>query len=225
MRRTLLLSLALLAALALSAETACAAVGCTLNDPDRDIMRIFPEATGYRTEFITIAEQGGDSLRVLVESGLGDKLDPEYEADDLPYAYYTVLKGEDAIGRVHGVNQKGTYGGMQLILATDPDGTVVDFYYQKISSPEAKRFRSEAFTEQFIGLSLADFYRHGSYSEEERTASRLGSMADPSEKSAEDFAATLRGVMKNLILLDEFKLKGRHRLLIMEEQDHETDDD
>ena len=33
--------------LALSAAEAYAAVGCTLNDPDRDIKRIFPEKAGF----------------------------------------------------------------------------------------------------------------------------------------------------------------------------------
>ena len=31
-----------------------AAIGCSLTDPDRDIKRLFPNATNYKTEFITI---------------------------------------------------------------------------------------------------------------------------------------------------------------------------
>ena len=49
-----------------------AAVGCTLNDPDRDIKRIFPESTGYKTEFITIEEKGGEALGKEIERKLGD---------------------------------------------------------------------------------------------------------------------------------------------------------
>jgi hypothetical protein len=119
---------------------------------------------------------------------------------------------------VHGVNQKGKYGGMQLILATAPDGVVVSFYYQKISSPEAKRFRDPSFTDQFKGLTLTDFYRYRHLPEVERVNSRVGKIEDPTEKSAEDFAATLRGVMKNLILLDEFQLDKRYHSLFQEEQ-------
>jgi len=169
-----------------------AAVGCTLNDPDRDIRRLFKEATNYRTTFITIAERGGATLRSELERQLGDRLDPLYEADDVPYAYYTVLKGEEEIGRVHGVNQKGMFGGMQLILATDMTGKVVSFYYQKLTSPEARKFRAKAFTEQFVGLTLEKFVE------------RTKGISDPSKKSGEDFNATLRGLLKNLILLDLF---------------------
>jgi hypothetical protein len=183
------------------------AVGCTLNDPDRDIMRTFPDATSYTTEFIAIAERGGDKLAAEIEAALGDTLDATFEALDVPYAYYTVLEGEDVIGRVHGVNQKGMFGGMQIILATDPDGTIVDFYYQKLSSPEAKRFRADAFTDQFKGLTLADFLTRHDPVEPEGEPNRAAAIEDPSTKSGEDFAATLRGLTKNLLLLNEFMLK------------------
>lgn len=196
-----------------------AAVGCSLNDPDRDVQRIFPEASGYKTEYITIKERGGDSLAAEIESRLGYSLDDQYETTDVPYAFYDVLKGKEVIGRVHGVNQKGSFGGMQLILATDLDGVIVDFYYQKISSPEAKSFRSKDFTDQFRGLSLADFYAHRDMPEEGRAASRIGNIADPSEKSPGDFAATLRGIMKNLILLDEFQLGNKYYHLMQESPD------
>jgi hypothetical protein len=214
-----------------SAPDARAAVGCSLNDPDRDIRRIFPEASGYKTEYITIKERGGDSLAAEIEARLGDRLDDVYETTDVPYAFYRVLKGKEMIGRVHGVNQKGAFGGMQLILATDPDGVIVDFYYQKISSPEAKRFRSEEFTGQFKGLSLADFYAHSEMPGAERAGTRLGQIKDPSENGSEDYAATLRGIMKNLILLDEFQLGNKYYHMsqtekekINEKTDEKTDE-
>lgn len=177
-----------------------AAVGCTLNNPDRDIKRLFPEATNYKTEFITIAERGGEDLAKEIEAKLKDKLEPTYESLDVPYAYYIVLKGKDTIGYVHGVNQKGTYGGMQIILATDPNGVIVDCYYQKITSPESGNFKDKKFTVQFIGLTLADFYQQDMSKK----------IKDPSKKSYEDYLATLRGIRKNLILHDEFMLKNKY---------------
>lgn len=177
-----------------------AAVGCTLNNPDRDIKRLFPKATNYKTEFITIKDHGGKELVKEIETKLKDKLEPTYESIDAPYAYYTVLKKKETIGYVHGVNQKGMYGGIQLILATDPNGMIIDFYYQKISSPESKKFRDNKFTKQFKGLTLADFYKHD----------MTKKIKDLSEKNAKDYLATLRGIKKNLILHDEFKLKNKY---------------
>lgn len=177
-----------------------AAVGCTLNEPDRDVKRIFPESTGYRTEFITIKERGGKDLAVSIEERLGDKFDKVYESLDVPYAYYTVLKRKEKIGLIHGVNQKGTYGGMQLILATDNNGVIQDFYYQKLSSPEARKFKDKDFTSQFIGLTLDDFYDEDG---------KISKIKDPSKNSSEDFNNTLRGLKKNMILLDEFKMRKK----------------
>jgi hypothetical protein len=208
MRRAAVLAAAILMGV-LAPATTHAAVGCTLNDPDRDIMRIFPDATSYTTEFIAISERGGDSLAARIEAELGDTLDPVFEALDVPYAYYVVLRGKDVIGRVHGVNQRGTFGGMQLILATDPQGVIVDFYYQKLSSPEAKAFRADAFTDRFAGLSLADFLGRDEPAEPGDERNPVAAIADPSEKSGEDFAATLRGLTKNLLLLREFMLETR----------------
>ena len=170
-----------------------AAVGCSLNDPDRDVKKIFPESSGYKTSFVTIKEKGGEALKKKIEEELGDTLEPVYENIDVPYAYYTVLKGRDIIGYIHGVNQKGKYGGMQLIMATDLTGKILNFYYQKMSSPEAKKFMDKSFTNQFIGLTLDDFMKGNL------------TVKDPSQESHQDFQATLRGLKKNLILLEEFK--------------------
>jgi len=183
--------------------SAWAAVGCTLNDPDRDVKKLFPDSTGYKTDFITIEERGGEELKREIEERLGDRFDSVYESLDVPYAYYDVLEGKELIGRIHGVNQKGIYGGLQIILATDLEGKIIGFYYQKISSPEARRFKDKEFTDQFIGLTLADFYRR-------KPDDRISGIKDPSEKHYDDFKATLRGTKKNLILLDEFKLNGKY---------------
>lgn len=183
-----------------------AAVGCTLNDPDRDVKRLFPESTGYKTQFITIKERGGEELKDEIEERLGDKFDTVYESIDIPYAHYDVLKGKELIGRIHGVNQKGIYGGIQIILATDLEGKIIGFYYQKISSPEARKFKDKEFTKKFIGLTLADFYRYGL----DEPNDRISNIKDPSEKHHDDFKATLRGIKKSLILLDKFKLNDRY---------------
>jgi hypothetical protein len=175
---------------------AFAAVGCTLNDPDRDIKRIFPEATGYKTSFITIKEIGGEELYSQIQKEVGDTFDTIYETIDVPYSFYDVLKGKEVIAHIHGVNQKGTYGGMQLIIATDLNGKVVNFYYQKMSSPEAPKFMDKGFTKQFNGLKLDNF------------AEVTSKIKDPTSQSKDDFRLTLRGLKKNLILLKELRLKG-----------------
>ena len=184
-------------ALIFFAKFVYAAVGCSLNDPDRDVKRIFPASSGYKTTFISIKEKGGEALKKEIEQKLGDILEPVYEGIDVPYSFYTILKGKDIIGYIHGVNQKAKYGGIQVIIATDTTGKIIDFYYQKMSSPEASKFMDTKFTSRFKGLTLEDFIKGNL------------SISDPSKNSAEDFQATLRGIKKNLILLDTLLLSHK----------------
>jgi len=190
-------TLLLFAILIFFTEVAYAAVGCSLNDPDRDVKRIFPESTGYKTTFVTIKEKGGETLKKEIEDKLQDKFEPIYESIDVPYSFYTVLKGKDVIGYIHGANQKAKFGGMQLIIATDTKGRIINFYYQKMSSPEAGKFMDNKFTSRFNGLTLDDFIKGNL------------SINDPSANSPEDFRATLRGIKKNIILLDTLLLSGK----------------
>ena len=107
------------AGLLLGAAALYAAVGCDLNDPDRDVKRLFPESTGYKTLYVSIAKKGGDELLRLIEARLGDKFKGLFETSDVPYTMYEIYKGADLVGYIHGVNQKGTYGGLQVFLALD----------------------------------------------------------------------------------------------------------
>src|SRR4030042_5157189 len=105
-----------------------AAVGCELNDPDRDVKRLFPQSTGYKTEYVSIARQGGETLLRKIEARLGDTYKGLFETIDVPYTMYRIYKGADLIGFIHGVNQKGRYGGIQVFLALDLEGTLTAFY-------------------------------------------------------------------------------------------------
>ena len=189
-------------AVLLQASNSFAAVGCSLNDPDRDVKRIFPDSTGYKTKITSIKESGGEKLAKNIEEKLGDKLDPIFEAPDVPHSFYTVMKGKEVVGYIHGVNQKGMYGGMQIFLALDPKGKIMDFFYQKMSSPEANKFKDKKFVGQFKGLTLVDFYHHDEMKGTECSEDKIAKIKSPSENNRKDFQATLRGVKMNLILCD-----------------------
>ncbi len=181
---------------AVSAASAMAAVGCELNDPDRDIQKLFPDSTGYTTQVNQLSQKGGFAGMIELKLKLGDELDPVYEAPDVPHSTYTVLKGTQVIGYAFGVNQKGQYGGMQIILATDPNGVIRNWYYQRLARTDADKFRSDSFRKQFIGLSLADFY----------TRDLASQLTPPSPEGVGDFKATIRGMRKDLIYFDTFIL-------------------
>lgn len=184
------------------------AVGCELNDPDRDVKRIFPESTGYKTQYFIVKELGGAALLKDIEKELGDKFDGIYETADIAYSVYDILKGTKRIGFIHGVNQKGMYGGIQVVLALDNDGKIVSLYFQKLTSPEGQKFRSPSFTDQFKGLSLEDFMKFDVKNMKEISPGPVSGIKDASKNSHEDFKNILRGVKKNLILMDKFIYKA-----------------
>ena len=186
-----------------------AAVGCELNDPDRDVRRLFPASTGYRTIYASIANKGGAGLLRQVEQRLGDSFQGLFETADVPYTMYRVLKGQETIGYIHGVNQKGRYGGIQAFLAIDSQGRILAFYYQRLTNNEARLLRSVEFGRQFIGLDLSDFDGYDVVSGRAAPGSRIAAVRNPAPGAEDDYRATLRSVKKNLILCDEFLLGNR----------------
>ncbi len=187
-----------------------AAVGCDLNDPDRDVRRLFPGSTGYKTLYVSISKKGGDDLLKKIEARLGDRFTGLFETADVPYTMYEVYKGSDLVGFIHGVNQKGTYGGLQVFLALDLKGGVKAFYVQKLTSKAAKAFRDPTFGNQFVGLSLEDFDKYDVVSGREEPPGPISRIKNPDPAAEKDFRAVLRATKKNLILVDEFLLDNAH---------------
>jgi len=56
----------------------------------------------------------------------------------VPYTLYEVFKGKEKIGYIHGVNQKGQYGGIQVFVVLDLEGVIRNFYFQKLTSGTAR---------------------------------------------------------------------------------------
>jgi hypothetical protein len=192
------------------AATMSAAVGCDLNEPDRDVKRFFPESSGFKTLYVTIAQKGGTEMLRRVEARLGDSFKGLFETADVPYTMYQIFKGRELIGFIHGVNQKGEYGGIQVFLATDLKGDIRAFYFQKLTGQYAKLLRADNFSSQFTGLNLDDFAAYDVLAGQAKAGSRVAAIKNPAPQAEGDFRAALRGVKKNLILIDEFLLGNKY---------------
>ena len=214
-RRTrALIALALLAALAFAAApSALAAIGCTLSNPARDLKTLFPDMTSYREDIKEMHKlpDGRDAYAAL-QARVGADLDPVYEAYDTPYTLYSVYTGDTPRGYVHGVNVPGRGGVIQIFLALDPGtGAIQRMFYQRLESPAGggAAMRNPATTGQFAGLTLADFYKHDYYAiaDPDSPADTVGRITPPANLHPDampDWRATLRGIRKNLILMDIF---------------------
>jgi hypothetical protein len=183
-------------------SSAWAAVGCDLNDPDRDVARLFPESTGYKTSYVSIAQKGGEPQLARIETKLGDKFHGIYETIDVPYTIYEIYAAKKKIGYIHGVNQKGQFGGIQVFVSLDLEGRIKAFYIQKMTSKYAGKLRDANFGKQFIGMTLKDFELYDVVSG--KSPGKVEAIKNPAPEAETDFRAALRATKKNLILMDEF---------------------
>lgn len=183
------------------AGEAWGAIGCTLSNPAQDLKYLFPEMTSYKEELREFNRlPNGHALYQHLRERLGKDLDPIYETIDTPYTLYRVFKGKTLIGIVHGVNVPGQGGVIQVFLSTDPQTNVIrKMFFQRLESPAARALRDKAFRQQFEGLTPADF----------EAGQRASSLPPPAvgTKGMPDYQASLRGIHKNLILLDMFIYK------------------
>ncbi len=187
-----------------------AAIGCTLSNPAQDLKYLFPEMSTYKEEARELDKmKNGQTLFKNLRARLGSDLDPVYETYETPYTVYSVFKGNELIGLVHGVNVPGKGGVIQVFISAAPaTGEIRSFFFQRIESPAAKALKKKEFRAQFNGLTLADFYKHDYFAVAEPTSDKdkVGRISAPDVGDAgkQDYQASLRGIRKNLILLDMF---------------------
>lgn len=200
-----------------AATDAGAAIGCTLSNPARDLKTLFPDMTTYREDVMELRRlpQGRawyDGLR----ERLGSDLDPVYEGFDTPYTLYSVFRDGRLVAYVHGVNVAGRGGVIQIFIAVDPaDAAIRRLFFQRLESPGARALRARETRDRFTGLTLADFYKHDYFAaiEPGHPADKVGAIVPPSDlpdSARADWQAILRGLRKNLILLDLFVFERRH---------------
>jgi hypothetical protein len=197
-------------------------VPCQLTNADQDTIRLFPERTNFRSEFIRTDEVGdkrgvgGEALYKELEKRMADKWDPIWETKDIPYVFYEILKGQETIGWVFGANQ-GWPGAdnSQLMVAFDLDERIHEFYYQKLPSVEKEKLQTPEFYSQFIGLTLEHFYIN-EYLKTRKIEDKnilgldmINRIQNPAQKEAEGFQKTLRGMKKVLVYLDDFKFGNK----------------
>ena len=202
-------------AILLLQQNSFGAIGCTLSNPAEDLKYLYPEMTTFKEDLKEFPRlKDGAALYKGLKARLGSDLDSIYEAYETPYTVYSVFKGTTKIGIVHGVNVPGKGGVIQVFLSLDPTSAEIrSFFYQRLESPAAKQLRSKEFRAQYSGLTLADFYKHDYYVQVQpgAKADKLASIKPPiiDLTGKPDYEASVRGIRKNLILLDYFVYSQR----------------
>jgi len=185
----------------LYASLSYAAVSCELNNPVSDVPRLFPESTSFNKSYFSFTNRGGAPLLRKVESRLGG-YPALYAPLDVPYTIYEIYNGKKKVGYIHGVNQKGQYGVLEVFVSMDMNGMIKAFYIQRIAGQWAKKFTSPKFGRQFVGLTLKDFELYDTV--KCKGSGKVAAIDNPVPKAETDFYGLLRALKKNLILMDEF---------------------
>ena len=175
-----------------------AATGCDLNNPDRDVPRIFPGSTRYVAKYRSPTPM---ELAAIVAQ-LDERFRAIYDPLSVPYTIYEIYRGDEKVGYIHGVNQKGQFGGLQVFVALDLAGTIRSFYIQKMVGRSVAKFRDGQFGKAFIGISLKDFQKYDPV--DGKGSGPLAAIANPAPDMETDFYGVLRALKKNLVLMDVF---------------------
>jgi hypothetical protein len=178
-----------------------AAVNCELNNPTNDVGRLFPESTSFKPIYFSFATAGGEPRLRKVEARLGG-FPALYAPLNVPYTLYEIYKGKKKVGYIHGVNQKGQFGVLEVFVSLDMDGTIKAFYIQRMAGQWARKFTSPRFGRQFVGLTLKDFEQYDTANG--KGSGKVAAIENPAPEAMTDFLGLLRALKKNLVLMDEF---------------------
>lgn len=130
---------------------------CVFRFPDRDVYKLFPKATNYKSVITKIDKV----TKQKIEDFLGQPLD----ADETELTFYEIYKGKELIGMIHPHAERGEYGTIEVVWAFTLEGKIIDFVIQRDREKKGKELNGPTFRKQFSGKSLKDPFTNGSSKE------------------------------------------------------------
>ena len=127
---------------------------CPWRQPEVELKVFFPDATGYRAETRILS-----GLRLE----LAERLGRTPTGDENALRLYRVYREDAPIGTVLTRRAKGTYGAIELVLATDTNRTVRAMRLQRLREPEsiAGVLQDARWQNSFIGKTWQDVCQVG----------------------------------------------------------------
>ncbi len=121
---------------------------CIWRDPDKDIKKIFPQATGYKS----VVRRYNKKEKEIIEKLINKELDP----DETEFTFYLIFMNKKRIGTVLTHTEKGQYGAIEVVIGLDSLNRVQKVLIQRDREIKSKELRSENFLNQFKGKSFKD---------------------------------------------------------------------
>lgn len=121
---------------------------CVWRNPDKDIKKLFPKATSYKS----IIRRYNKEEKEKIEKLINKELDP----DETEFTFYQIFMNKKRIGTVLTHTEKGQYGAIEVVIGLDSLNKVQKVLIQREREIKSEELRSEKFLNQFINKSFKD---------------------------------------------------------------------
>lgn len=125
---------------------------CVWRNPERTMIKIFPEASDYKT----ITKEIGLDKKEAIEKRLGEPISPDESKE---WMYYEITgKNGESLGYISADAETGEYGVIEMVMGITLEGKVQGLYIQRAREKD-KGFQSKAFLDQFMGKAAQDSFK------------------------------------------------------------------
>jgi len=119
---------------------------CIWRNPERTMMRIFPEAKDYKTITKKISAENLE----MIEEKAGKLLPGQKEV----FQYYELIgENDESLGYIFASTQKGEYGAIEFVFGMNKENNIIRIYIQR-SREKDKEFKKKDFLDLFIGKKI-----------------------------------------------------------------------
>ena len=130
--------------------------GTRLPNYDKELRRVYPDASKIEEYSFVPAQWGGISLMGLIGRLVGDRASP-FESINTRRYLYRAYKGDDVLGVTHGSSTHSDVGPMDLFVYYNPDSSVRDVRLDRAPTAVVKQLADGGYLKQFINRPAEDF--------------------------------------------------------------------
>ena len=163
---------------------------CVFRFPDRDVYKLFPKATNYKS----VIKKIDKNAKQKIEDFLGQPLD----ADETELTFYEIYKGKELIGMIHPHAERGEYGTIEVVWAFTLDGKIIDFVIQRQREKKGDFLASKEFRKQFFGKDVNSPFVKDKTKDKDKTKEINTDLIKPVKDGEKGSTAIAYGAKKTL---------------------------
>jgi len=127
---------------------------CVWRDPERTMIKLFPQAKDYKTEVYKLNPTQITAIEKLVG-------EPLQASEKKEYNIYTITGDGSDKGSVLALAGTGEYGVIETVVGLNADHSIRGVYLQRVRERKRKALKSPAFLGQFTGKTITITGRFG----------------------------------------------------------------